>query len=947
MINKKITYIAFTMILLAISCLFGQYEFLGVRSRARADGGIAVMNDGSCAMLNPGMTGFLRGKSFSAGYNYYMVGMDDGKLRRGYIAYNHRVKFPLANIGLFAGSFADGVRRETVVGLNLAYRERGTKSFRWGFGINPKLLLASYSPEDGDYMEGRDRPPSEDPFFADYGESKTGFSLDAGLYARVHKKFRFALTGRDIIMPDMGFGQPSIVQPDFNAGVFYYIHSKFQPFCDFSFRPETDNADKQLEPRAGFITKFSSTVRTSFAANTRMATAGISFRTPSVFRGLEIDYAFAYPISELSSSILTSHYMGFTAYVDRLVYHDIDLQIMDIRPLEDLNVGEKTPIQMIIYNKGPKKAQGFSTTLYSLDENGKYKTIYPTKFVDGLCGDCYDTLEYNFTPKEIGQYYIIASVDDNGFNPKEIMGTIDEDDEENNRDSIFVDLSESPPVASIEPMQMTARAQHVSLLEEEYPIIPLVFFDANDIAVEGAGNIEIIDIISRRMVENPDAELEIRSFADKSDDENAHINEAAVLAEKRNQAIYDRLLAENPSIQDRVVRIDVQDYDYTSQRILTDRDFKGDEMDMITAENRRGEFAVRIKNAVRMPSTVSLSKGDDGKTTTINLDAELLEVLDRNPDARLMIKGIRLSSENENIAITRANNLLKSLTGKYPKSKDKMIAVGVTGDSPSIEISLSFDGILYRPELGPPIVENFEGFQNNENTIEFDITNSKSVKTWEAFAIVGNDRVAIESGEGVPESIEWDWKLNDRLIPPDEEIPIGLALETYSGREYKFLSDPVMLEVERKERIVKRLILVEYVFDESVPSSAFLEGRIFLLAEEVIERAKRGGDFRLEIGGHTDIIGSNRRNIQLSEQRARREIERLYIALGVMLEKNKTGVQDYLDSKSIKIETKGYGSNLPFTINSITTEKPILIGDNDTPRGRTANRRVIATFYSK
>ena len=67
---------------------------------------------------------------------------------------------------------------------------------------------------------------------------------------------------------------------------------------------------------------------------------------------------------------------------------------------------------------------------------------------------------------------------------------------------------------------------------------------------------------------------------------------------------------------------------------------------------------------------------------------------------------------------------------------------------------------------------------------------------------------------------------------------------------------------------------------------------------------------KIEIGGHTDIIGTEGYNQTLSEKRA-------------------LAVVDYIISKGIKLERlsyKGYGNSMP-------------IGDNRTEEGRELNRR--------
>ncbi len=85
----------------------------------------------------------------------------------------------------------------------------------------------------------------------------------------------------------------------------------------------------------------------------------------------------------------------------------------------------------------------------------------------------------------------------------------------------------------------------------------------------------------------------------------------------------------------------------------------------------------------------------------------------------------------------------------------------------------------------------------------------------------------------------------------------------------------------------------------------------FKLLDEIFESAIVAEGLKVGIYGHTDNVGSDEKNIPLSEQRA-------------------NAVKNYMLKKGIKesrIETKGYGSTKP-------------IASNDTQEGKSKNRRV-------
>ncbi|MCC6256717.1 MAG: OmpA family protein, partial [Chitinophagaceae bacterium] len=91
---------------------------------------------------------------------------------------------------------------------------------------------------------------------------------------------------------------------------------------------------------------------------------------------------------------------------------------------------------------------------------------------------------------------------------------------------------------------------------------------------------------------------------------------------------------------------------------------------------------------------------------------------------------------------------------------------------------------------------------------------------------------------------------------------------------------------------------------------ADLEPESYAVLDELVSYLNRKDDERIEIGGHTDNVGSKASNLKLSEDRA-------------------NTVRDYLISKGIdpsRLEAKGYGMSVP-------------IDDNKTESGRAANRR--------
>jgi outer membrane protein OmpA-like peptidoglycan-associated protein len=113
------------------------------------------------------------------------------------------------------------------------------------------------------------------------------------------------------------------------------------------------------------------------------------------------------------------------------------------------------------------------------------------------------------------------------------------------------------------------------------------------------------------------------------------------------------------------------------------------------------------------------------------------------------------------------------------------------------------------------------------------------------------------------------------------------------------------------ETVVLRNIFFETDKYDLLPESKAELGKLIaFLAKNV--------SMRIEIGGHTDNVGSDSHNITLSQNRAK-------------------AVYDYLVTNGIsaeKLTYKGYGKTMP-------------ISSNDTPEGRAKNRRTEFKVISK
>lgn len=120
-----------------------------------------------------------------------------------------------------------------------------------------------------------------------------------------------------------------------------------------------------------------------------------------------------------------------------------------------------------------------------------------------------------------------------------------------------------------------------------------------------------------------------------------------------------------------------------------------------------------------------------------------------------------------------------------------------------------------------------------------------------------------------------------------------------------YYKDPFKVEIQFQPS--KTFILEDCNFETG---KATLEPESYTVIDELLAYLTRKADERIEIGGHTDNVGSAAANLVLSKDRA-------------------TSVMNYLVSKGIdpsRLEAKGYGMSMP-------------VESNKTEEGRAQNRR--------
>jgi len=138
---------------------------------------------------------------------------------------------------------------------------------------------------------------------------------------------------------------------------------------------------------------------------------------------------------------------------------------------------------------------------------------------------------------------------------------------------------------------------------------------------------------------------------------------------------------------------------------------------------------------------------------------------------------------------------------------------------------------------------------------------------------------------------------------------------TYEVEDFKAYSDSIIKDIVPKKEYEKRIIIdfgninfpnIQFEYDQTLIIAGTEKG-----IEEVSAFMKKYPEIRIQINGHTDNLGDEKKNQELSEARAKK-VKELLTKLG---------------TNSSRVHAAGYGESMP-------------IFDNNSDEGRAKNRRV-------
>jgi OOP family OmpA-OmpF porin len=225
-----------------------------------------------------------------------------------------------------------------------------------------------------------------------------------------------------------------------------------------------------------------------------------------------------------------------------------------------------------------------------------------------------------------------------------------------------------------------------------------------------------------------------------------------------------------------------------------------------------------------------------------------------------------------------------------PEDKD-----GFEDDDGCPDLDNDADGIKDTSDKCPMDPEDIDKFEDEDGCPDLDNDKDGLADKVDQCPNEAEDKDGFEDDDGCPD-LDND---NDTFLDKDDKCPIEFGVAP-DGCPKKYVN----VVVTQTKIEIKQTVFFEF-------NKATIKSVSFGLLNEVAQALKDNPKIKVEVQGHTDSVGSDARNLKLSQKRA--ESVRTYLV--------KQGVD------SSRMVPKGYGETVP-------------IADNRTKDGRAENRRV-------
>jgi len=960
LIRCKIVIVVLTLVILCtiFSGVIGAQELINIPARPAGMGGayVATINDANAPLWNPAGMEQLEWKALTGTYSRLHWGVENDMLNEGYVAYVHHMgrKGKLGSIGIFGAQFFSDVMSKGTYGLSYAKRLWGKpNSNLFAFGVNARALRIALNESNFEGVE------PGDPVLENL--SKLTFAIDAGIFFRPTHLFDIGLVVRNINEPDIALSG-EVLEEDKEAmsirgGVKLNL-GNFRPSIEMDYTNAKIDENQKISIHAGVEQSFwdAFTLRGGFiqGINDRQdVTIGFGYLKSGEKLKWGFDYGLLYPTNDLGL-IATTHKFAFNLFFapPPILLEDLELVRgkLDIYPV-NLYEGNPVEISAKVRNLGEKPARGVKLTAYFQDTLNNWNLIQPVEKIDLKVGEEKE-INYSWVPPYKGNYVLYMAIDDAGSRLPDIQGEIREVDEDNNL-GMGQFQTFAMPVGQIQPKERTLSVSELKLIQEEEPIIPVIFYQKNSVEIDPLYE-RMLATVAQRMKTNKNAMLFLRGYYSEGSDD---VNDLDSLALRRAENVRDMLL--KYGVDPKYVEIERFGYDFGESRSgkptsqLNTKDQK-----LQREENRRAELFVSVVGTGEFLTEVMV---DDGINSVVEGQltgtvSQIKYILDHNSEVIIICEGFftEVTQAAKEIAYTKVSTVARFIKDNLePSYADRVYFTASHEDwavPQLVRVYPNAEAIIYRPREGDLVLEDYVLDEDTEqNLVQISASVDAGVDSF-AIKIIDQSGAAVRllaAGRGnIPEGIGWDWRdESGQLLDFDEKYICKLDITDKLGERFVTTSDTMSIEVTKRATRIERLIIVEFLFNQQKPQSKFLESRVEYVAKHLIKRAENTPTtlFAL-VSGHTDSIGAEYANKRLSQERADRELFNLrrYLIYLLNLESQQE-LDQWLDQHNVKLTSKGFWETNPYVI-TVWREgqiDKIEIGDNATPVGRTINRRVL------
>jgi len=950
--NTLITAIA---VVFVVTFSAAQVDQMGARPLGAGGAYTALSRDGNAPVWNPAAMESYRNLAFTGTYSRLYLGVDDDGLNEGFVGFvNHLGLYgQYGSYGISFSQFFANVYSQMHVTVGYAKRLYGTaEGPHIAVGANVKLIRSAFN--EAEFTEDFDQT---DEVFSSGYNSMT-YSADAGLIIRPARWLSIGAVAKDVLQPDIsisGSGGDIDKEPITIRGGLALHFKGFNPTFDIEYRMRDINGDPDMKFHAGLEKWFGRAFALRGGLNRDEAALGLSYMHIGERFGWGLDYAVLYPaLNEMSSEFFTTHKVAINLRLDPPPPPIRDLELVDatveITPSRSV-IRDEIEIRAVVENRGEMDETGVPVSVYYKDDMGVWLLAVPVEKHNFEVAER-KQLSWKWSPPARGHYTIFVAVDDKGKKIPDISGKVPEEDEENNVGIGECDVFLTPE-GMINPRDSKLTVSKLTLYQEEEPIIPIVFFEENASDVAPRYN-DMLQTVADRLNENPDVMIYIRGYYDEASEQS---EKPEKLALARGRAVGNKLIGFGAP-RDRVTVVESGYYAGKSRAGVVENQFIQRDKELMSAENRRAELSAWFPEGKDFLGEIPISGktlGADGVNALSPFVARMEGLLNSNPEVIILVESYYNvdTPEEADLAFAKSaavGRYIRKQLGEDFESRIRIHSSFETETDPDrVLVFPNSEGVIWRPKVGDRVFTDYLVESREENLVQVEASVDAGVDSFGVVIVNDKGEVVrmLAAGKGeIPSGLAWDWRDNaGELLDFDHTYFARLDIRDKMGETFLTYSDTMEIKVSKQSKRIESLVIILFMFDEETPASKFLESRVEYVARRFIARAKRTDQEVMAIvTGHADSIGPEYANIALSKERANREIQKLRLYMMYLLEMDtQAQLDNWLKEHNVTLKAKGLGESDPYEILRWTgdTVERVRLGSNETPEGRTVNRRVL------